>query len=198
VRTDLDERAERLASALPDHDRGVGRELLAHRILPSVIDGLPADRDPSPALGVISDTVSELLETAAPGERLAALEQLAFESELEVGHRWAFDLAVARFALARDVPEGAQRWIGPRAAQWASAADEEIDAEAARRLEALDRWKDLAEARYPAIWRARHRRWLQTKEWLGASRTGEFTRVSGRLRDFLDDAGVPRGGMETF
>lgn len=122
------------------------------------------------------------------------------EDEIRALVAGSLSLAVARYV--HDTPEARERakpvWLDAEVEAWSARPTEEIEREAARRLEVLDEWEEAAQAAEPELWEARRVDALHARSTLQSARSGSFATAEGSLGSFLRGVGAEPDSLGLF
>lgn len=142
-------------------------------------------------LEVVYDQLAQDIREVEPEERLRMVKQAAQKAELIELTSEALTLGVARYL--RDHPDAAERaedWIDGAVERWRNRPTDEIKAEATRRLDELEAWKEAASRDFPALWETGRTDYIQAKFALQSARSGAFGSSFGNLGSFLRTVGA--------
>jgi hypothetical protein len=187
----IEEMTELLVESVPDGDRALARQVVADGIL-AVELGVAAD-EPAPRhlAEYIYEDLAEVLDEAAPEERLATLMAEAQVAFVQEQLRAALTLGIARYI--KDNPEAreaAAEWLDDGVEDWAARPTAEIQAEVTGRLEELEAWGEGAQSDYPEVWESERLTYVHAKLTMQAAHSGSFDTATGSFRDFLFDVGA--------
>ena len=100
------------------------------------------------------------------------------------------------------MPEARERanpvWLDADVERWSARPAEEIAAEAAHRLEVLDKWEREAQATDPELWEERRVDALHARFNLQSAGSGSFASAAGALVDFLRGVGAEPDTLGLF
>lgn len=189
--------AEGLASSLPDADRDAGRLLLAERILPDALAGVTSHPHPRRLAEVVYEGLAERLNTAAPEDRLDALELAADETEIRALSSRALSLAVGRYLSAEpDAIERAGHWLDAEADRWRARPAGDIADAASAVLEDLEAWAERMREQRPQVFETRRMDYVNAKLAGQSASSGSFETSTGPLSDFLSKVGKPSARLD--
>jgi hypothetical protein len=101
-------------------------------------------------------------------------------------------LAIARYAKEHaEARKEADAWADPTVKKFMRMSVDEISAEASRRLDQLEAWRERAQREFPEVWEQDRVAYLQTQLSLQSAKTGHFETATGGLHDFLVSVGAP-------
>lgn len=122
------------------------------------------------------------------------------EDELHALAARSQSLAIARYLQAH--PDARERvdatWLDSEVERWSQQPTEEIEQEAARRLDELDEWEGAAEVADRELWETRRPDALHARSNLASARSGAFGTAEGSLADFLRAAGDQPNSLGFF
>ena len=106
--------------------------------------------------------------------------------------RDSFTLAVARYMkehpLVTDIPI---RWLDfEQVSKWQAMSTSELQDEASRRLEQLEKWDEFTKANHPDVWEAYRIRYINVWLNLQSAYSGSFPSAMGNMAIFLDAVGA--------
>lgn len=122
------------------------------------------------------------------------------EEEIRVLAGSSLSLAVARFV--HDRPEARDRaapvWLDTDTEAWSARSTEEIEREAAHRLDVLEAWEREVQDDDPELAETRRIDALHARLNLQSARSGAFGTAAGPLRDFLRSVGEEPDALNLF
>ena len=185
-----EEMADLLTQALDEGDRPEARRLLVETVFPALVGDVSDHPNPRAVAQVVYDELADSVEGAPPEDRLSAIRAAALRAAILELSSASLALAVARYL--KDNPSAADRAtdVPPEARKWLESSVADIEREATRRLDALEDWREHAQAAYPWLWETYRVKYLHTQLNLEAARSGSFEAAAGALYDFLAGLGV--------
>jgi hypothetical protein len=179
-----------LARAVPEGDRRAATGLLTD-IVSAKLAGIATHPRPRRLAEVAYEEVAETLRAVHPEDRLVALQRAALQSRAEELGRGALSLAVARYLKDHpDAEKGVEDWLDESVESWRRKSVSEMQAEATRRLDNLEKWAKQAQQDGPTTWEQERITYAHAKLALQSARSGAFGTAAGSLNDFLKAAGA--------
>lgn len=183
--------ADLLVKGLLETDRAEARAILIEQILPQNLIGLPYHPKPRRLAEVVYEELAEELKQGAPAQRMSVLRAAACRAEIREQAVSSLSMAIARYLKDRpNVTDAAKDWLDPMVEKWMAMSLVDIEDEASRRLQKLERWERTVTADYSEIWNAYRLEFLHTKLNLQSARSGSFSTAAGSLYDFLISVGA--------
>lgn len=185
-----EEMADLLTAALDEADRPEARRLLIETVFPALVGDVSDHPNPRAVAQIVYDELADSVEGAPPEGRLSVIRAAALRAEILEHSSAALALAMARYLKENPAALDRAADLPPAAAQWLQSPVEGIENEARRRLEALEDWRERAQAHYPWLWETYRVKYLHAQLDLEAALSGSFEAAAGALHDFLSGLGV--------
>ncbi|HET7865674.1 MAG TPA: hypothetical protein VFL86_14825 [Burkholderiaceae bacterium] len=186
-----------LLPQLPGEHREEARALLAHRILPAQLRGLPAHPAPRRLTELVSQQILQEVARVPAGERLRVLHGLALGAQIQLLAADSLSLAVARYLLDHpDALSNAKAWVNAEVQAFLLLPPGGMQARAAEMLAALDSACRQAQEEFPAVWGGLQHHWAHSRLDLESAASGNYAHAAGSLLDFLRSVGHATGGSK--
>lgn len=183
--------ANSLVKMLPESERTEARQLLVEQIFPKNLIGLSEHPKPCDLVEYVYEELAESLSESPKNQRLEALFAASCEAEIYEQSISSLSMAIARYAKQHpDVADEAREWLDPTNQLLLSISILELQCEASKRLEQLNRWQKWAKADHRTIWQAYRLKFIHSRFNLKSVKSGCFSTAMGSLADFLDSVGA--------
>ena len=183
--------ANSLVKALPESERAQARLLLVEQIFPKNLMGLSEHPKPCHLVQHVYEELALSLAESPKNKRLEALFAASCEAEIYEQSISSLSMAIARYTKQHpDVADEAREWLDPTNERWLSISIPELQCEASKRLEQLNRWQKWAKADHRPIWQAYRLKFIHSRFNLKSVKSGCFSTAMGSLADFLDSVGA--------